>query len=518
MIDERFLFGAFGMNETDQGPINLAYWFPGSETSARRYHPIRDGLRQEYEVGFRFGKDQTYHNFYRGAWRWGWDVLAPKADHYDMAVVQRSLVNHLAGLAITYEDRTGIPFWTSMITGENFGDAGLRDRDAVMGFVGKDLEGAAMLMYAATEDETARGEALHQLGIDIIDSMVRYVEMAPPSGSGFNIETGKPSMTNPAPNHVPCCNGRMYLRAFTDDMRWVLKAYQWELERGVEHYEWFRWCTEFAQWLLLNHQHPDGGFPRSWYPGTNQVYDDNYESSYNAMAFLTKLSEVTGGATFWTAHGRDPFLTAAIEAGEFCWRNFHSKEQYVGGTLDNNNILDKEAGTLSLEGYLALYEATKDSKWLDRAKAAADFAETWIYTWNVPMPDDQADADLQWKREASTIGVNRINSQSSGVDQWMAGDVDEYAKLYVYTQDPHYLEVARILLHNSKNMLALPGRMYDLYEPGAQQEHWSISRRRGYARHRGALPWVTVNHLTGILALKEYDTDLFEKLAGPADQ
>ena len=124
-----------------------------------------------------------------------------------------------------------------------------------------------------------------------------------------------------------------------------------------------------------------------------------------------------------------------------------------------------------------------------------------------------ADEQLQWERGVSTIGVNKINSHSGGVDQWMAGDVDEYARLYAYTKDEHYLDIARIQLHNSKNMLALPGRLYDYYEPGAQQEHWGMSTFRGHARHRGALPWVTVNHLSGIMALKEFDMDLFKKLS-----
>ncbi|HDJ34642.1 MAG TPA: hypothetical protein ENF21_11185 [Bacteroidetes bacterium] len=341
--------------------------------------------------------------------------------------------------------------------------------------------------------------------------MIKYGEFSPPSGKGFNIDTGEPSLTNCKPNHVPCCKGRIYLRAFTDDMRWLLTAYQWELARGREHYDWWRWCVEFAEWLLWQ-QKPDGSFPRSWYPGTDSIYDDNYQSTCNAMAFLVKVT----GDDFWTAHGgRFPFLMAAERAGDFIWENHHQLKQWVGGTLDNNNIQDKEAGTLSLKGYLALYEYTGDGRWLERARAAGDYAETFIYGWNVPMPDDQENEDLQWKKEASTVGVNKISTHGSGVDQWMSGDADEYARLYKYTGDPHYKEIARILLHNTKNMGSLPGRLYDLYEPGAQQEHRGVSSNRGQARHRGALPWVTVNHITGIFGLKDFDMDLYRELAGP---
>lgn len=75
-----------------------------------------------------------------------------------MDVLQRSLVDYLAGLVYKKDDRTGIPFWISMVAGKNFGDGGLRDRDVIMGFVGKDQEGAVMLIRASYEDRSSRGK------------------------------------------------------------------------------------------------------------------------------------------------------------------------------------------------------------------------------------------------------------------------------------------------------------------------------------------------------------------------
>jgi len=511
LTDERFRFGLFGANNAPDGGVLLSYTFPGNAERRHRYHPVKAGAVQEYDVVLRFSAEDSFNAYYNAAWRWGWDALAPELTPYDMDVVENSLITHLRHLVYSREDRVGIPFWTSMVTGLNFGDAGLRDRDAIMGFVGKDLEGAAMLLYKSYEEGFADAEDYYKTAVDIINTMVKYVEVSPPSGEGFNIDTGKPSLTNSFPNHVPCCNGRMYLRAFTDDMRWVLKAYQWEMARGVEHYDWWRWCVEFAEWLIWQ-QKDDGSFPRSWYPGTADIYDDNYQCSYNAMAFMVEVDKVTGG-DYWISHGgARPFLRSAEKAGEFVWNTYESKEQWVGGTLDNNNIQDKEAGTLSLEGFLALYEATKDAKWLERAKAAAGYAETFIYAWNVPMPVDAKDEDLHWKKSANMIGISKIATSGSGVDQWMAGDVDEYAHLYKLTGDEHYKRIATILMHNTKSMVALPGRQYDLYEPGAQQEHWGITGNRGRGRHRGALPWVTVNHITGIYGLKDYDPALFNEI------
>ena len=96
----------------------------------------------------------------------------------------------------------------------------------------------------------------------------------------------------------------------------------------------------------------------------------------------------------------------------------------------------------------------------------------------------------------------------------MAFDVDEFAQLSQITGDTHYLDVARLLPHNTKNMLALPGRTFDLGEAGWQQEHWSLAPRRGYGLHRGWLPWVATSQLNGIFGLMEVDPMLLNELAG----
>ncbi len=91
-----------------------------------------------------------------------------------------------------------------------------------------------------------------------------------------------------------------------------------------------------------------------------------------------------------------------------------------------------------------------------------------------------------------------------------------YAKLYKYTGDSHYLEVARVLLHDTKSMVALPGRLYDMKGPGWQQEHWHMGPGgRGVGSHRFWLPWITANHLAGISGLEELDPDLFKALSHP---
>jgi hypothetical protein len=133
------------------------------------------------------------------------------------------------------------------------------------------------------------------------------------------------------------------------------------------------------------------------------------------------------------------------------------------------------------------------------------------------MPIDADDSQLHWKKGVPTIGLQGITALGAGgVDEYLDWAVASYARLYGHTRDEHYLDVARVLLHDTKAMLALPGRQYDMKGPGWQQEHWRLGpggNGRGVGSHRFWLPWVSANHLYSITGLEEYDAALFKRLS-----
>ncbi len=59
------------------------------------------------------------------------------------------------------------------------------------------------------------------------------------------------------------------------------------------------------------------------------------------------------------------------------------KKQNKGGPAMHRSIL------AALDSFLALYEATKQPRWLAHALSAADYTESWI--WNVPLPGNVPD-------------------------------------------------------------------------------------------------------------------------------
>lgn len=505
MMHRAYQFGAMGGQER-AGKLSVGYWFPGSEGEVtyagntypgghlhqwrRRYHPIQDGFVQRYEVQFRFGKGQPFADSMATAWRWAWRRLDPKVTPQDLQAARRALIDMLAENVIEREHWSGIPLAINFRR-----EMDKADRRAIMGFCGKNLEAVNYLLREAELEPGPRADFLRKKAHAIAASFVR-LKMAPPEGEGFNLDTGVPDRGRKK-------DEKMFLRSFGDDIKMLLRAYVREKAAGCEHPEWLRWSREFVEWLLPQ-QYANGGFPRAWsFPGA-EVASASANSSFNAVPMLVLMHSITG---------ERKYLNAAIRAADFCWDNGQSRGRFVGGTIDNPDVLDKEAATISLEAYLSLYEATRDEEWLARAKAAAHYAETWIYIWNVPMPEDDPNPNRHWKSGISTVGLQLIATGHSLVDQYMAFDADEFAKLFKYTGDPHYYEVSRVLLHNTKVMLALPGRTFDLQGPGWQQEHWSLAPRRGYGLHRAWLPWVSTSHLNGIFGLMDFDPELFDKLS-----
>ncbi len=510
MIDARFQFGALGVWQTDRNPIELSFQFPGTmsmypfgfNTMAKprliqRYHPIAQGLVHSYEVSFRFGLNEPFRDVTRNAWRWAWSTLKPAITTIDVELVRRVLIDHLAVQAATIGGRTGIPFavatfdtnklqWNWTMT--------------AMGFVSKNIECADQLLRESDRDSTERGQKMRQLGLGIISSMINALNTIPLQATGYDLATGKPWTGERQEWLAP------WLRNATEDMRVLMRAYRRERTLGRQHPEWFNWVKTYVDWLILQ-QRVDGSFPRRWKPGSNEVAEPTGTTSYCPVPLLVIMTEETGDSKY---------KQSAIRAAEYIWTNFGMRGLFVGGASDNPNITDKEAGMLSMEAFLSLYESTKETKWLERAKTAADFAESWIWIWNLPMPLDADDTQLHWKKGVPTIGLQGITALGAGgADEYLDWAVPSYAKLYKYTNEPHYLDVARVLLHDTKSMVALPGRQYHMKGIGWQQEGWRMGpggRGRGVGGHRFWLPWISANHLYGITGLEEFDTALYQQL------
>ena len=507
MTDARFQFGAMGAWQAEDEPVQFGFRFPGTVNDfggargapavprwIRRYHPITQGFAQSYQVAFRFGQNESFRDLTRDAWRWSWNTLNPPVNYIDVGQVRQVLLDHLEAQAVTIDGRTGIPFARSTVVDTPNWNWTM----IAMGFVGKNLECANQLLLEGDRDKTERGQKMRATGLAIIASMIQALHAIPLQATGYDLASGRPW------DHFWLAP---WLRNATEDMRVLMQAYRRELALGRPHPEWLAWVTSYSDWLIQQ-QREDGSYPRRWKPGSNEVAEPTGTASYNAVPLLVLMTEITGN---------QKYRQSAIRAADYVWNTWGNRGLFIGGASDNPNITDKEAGMLSMEAFLSLYESTKDPRWLERAQAAGNFAESWIWIWNLPMPVDADNAQLHWKKGVPTVGLQDITALNTGdTDEYLDWAVPSYAKLYNYTKDPHYLDVARVLLNDTKSMVALPGRQYDMKGIGWQQENFRLGpgpRGRGVGSHRIWLPWVSANHLHGITGLEEYDPALFKQLS-----
>jgi len=511
MTDARFQFGAFGAWQTRESSIEFGFRFPGTAgiyafgpdaptkpRMIRRFHPITRGVAHGYAVSFRFGANELFREVTRNSWRWAWSTLKPAVTAIDVEQMRQVLIDHLAAQAATIDGRTAIPFAVATF---DTSQPQWNWTMAAMGFVSKNIECADQLLREGDRDSTGRGQKMRHIGLAIISSMIQALPTVPLQATGYDLATGKLWTGERKEWLAP------WLRNATEDMRVLMRAYRRERDHGHQHPEWFIWVKTYVDWLILQ-QREDGSFPRRWKPGSNEIAEPTGTTSYCPVPLLVMMTEETGDSKY---------RQGAIRAAEYVWANWGTRGLFVGGASDNPNITDKEAGMLSMEAYLSLYESTKESQWLEHAKAAADFAESWIWIWNLPMPIDADNAHLHWKKGVPTVGVQGITARVAGsVDEYLDWAVPSYAKLFKYTNDRHYLDVAKVLLHDTKSMVALPGRQYDMKGIGWQQEGWHMGPGgpgRGIGGHRFWLPWISANHLYGITGLEEFEAALYQQLS-----
>lgn len=495
IIDQRIRFASIGVQRI-LGRTGLALWYPGTEGDktyvygpsrqrrwAPRSHPVRDGFSHAYRVIVRLNRTPDFVTAMRDAWRYAWQLYQPPVIKADLDAVYRDSLNLLNGYAREYNGVIGLPFNVTLPDGK------IKHVSYLMGFVGQQIPAAYHMLRhglrTGRADSLAKGEAM----LDFWASRCLMPDGA--ARTWFDVRPQQQWRQWPA-----------FIRTSSDGVRGMLQGWHVMKRHGHDRPEWLRFCTRYADWLVRK-QNPDGSFCRSYDFHGNVIHEGKLNTTH-PLPLLVEL---------WLATRRKSYLEAAKRAGEFCWANVHKPLAYVGGTPDNPYVTDKEAGLEALDAFLALYDVTRDPKWLEAAVRAADFSETWMYAYNVPMPP--GDPKCDFPLNANTCGLSIIALGWSGADTaMMASYAFHYYRLYLYTRDRHYLDVARILHHNPKQTIDVAGSM-GYARPGLQTEAMTLALPRGHSVKVWP-PWLTVATLDPMVLFEETfgskDIDTIEKL------
>ncbi len=492
-VDPQFTIGAIGMSRPENRTLNYMYYgfavrkeigtktdglsidyvYPGCDgqmpgrnhydgldfnnkvkTFQRLNHPVKDGFEQNYAVAVNFGHYGSYQPMMRDLWRITYDRLRDELFEVDNKLHFHNCMKILNKYTRQYGDSYGLPFACQLP------DMDISSVSFQFGFVGQQPGiGYQLLRYGDKENVP---EA-YEKGVKVIDFWVKTAMT----------ESGLPQMCY-NPNIKGFEPYPHYIRMLADGIEAILDAWLYLRKKGDERPAWLEFCRKTADWLV-NIQNNDGSFYRAYNTGSS-VRMDSKSNTPSVIRFLVQ---------FYLVSGDERYKTAAIEAGEWSYDNAYLNMEYRGGTCDNMDIQDKEAGIYALFGFLALYDLTGGEKWLQGAIGAADYTETWTYAWRFPV-------HTPWPKHPFnkySISGQSIVTIGGGADVYMAACAYTYYRLYVITGDEHYLDFAEFIHKNTRQSNDVDGSIGYIM-PGLGHESGNFSGQTLQSQYHW-LPWCT---------------------------
>lgn len=481
-VNAQMKFASLGFHLADRRAA-LAYCYPGSEgertyadgTSyqgkrwAKRSHPVRTGVEHAYTLLLRFEESNDFAQALETHWKAAFALYDPQPLDVDSEEVMSYGLEVLDRYWMEDNGAPGFPFSVHLPSGN------VHEISYAMGFVGMQISCAYYLYRHGLE---AGNATYREKGEKIIDFW---------AGKSLNPD-GMPRIWW---DISPWNLFRDYndLRNMQGGLEAMIRAWQCaEKHQPGSKPLWLDYCNRAAGWLL-DRQHADG----SWYKAYNnagQVVDTGKFLTSNPIRFL---------AYMYAGTGNEQYKSAAIRAGEFCYKEMHEPYKYVGSVIDNPYVKDRESGQKMIEACLSLYDLTGEEKWLDGARQAAWYTVTYMYAWNIPV--ETGDTPPEWPRDKSSVGLTIIATGHSGADCGFSYNSFEYQRLHDLTGDACFGRIAGLLEKNTKQTMDYDGSLGYAYR-GLQTEAIRVVTPRGYGV-RLWLPWVTASALDPLFKIND---------------
>lgn len=452
------------------------------------YHPVAAGAQDAYSLLLCAAVTKDYNDAMIRLYRENYlaqpvEICDIDIDHlYDVCVLDLKALYTRNGLGC------GMPFAVYVDDGSLFAV------NFQMGFIGMQITLAHhMIRYGVMHQD----DELYRQGVSMVDF---WANMAKTDSGVVKVWFDSVSFRPYPP----------FLRIMTDGMEGMLDAYQAvsaAQRQDANTAAWLDMVTRYAD-FLVREQNADGSFYRcydyqgnAFQPGNtdglvgdrNTVGDSRLNSAI-PVRFLVRMYELTH---------RQAYLDAAKKAGAFILEKLYPTGQYVGGTPDNPNTVDKEAGIYAMYAYSALYSATADPIYLKAMEQAAVYCMSWVYTYQFPVMNLSgllAGAPLESGRND---GLSFIATGHSAVDSLIAFLYYDMFKLYVWTGNEIYRDMALFLERNTKQTMNL-GNQYGFAKESLMIEATNIaSFRFTTAETRGVwLPWITCANIEPICSME----------------
>ncbi len=448
--------GAFeGSNTVNSNSSSIEINYPTRDT-ARRYFDLEVGTQNVYDMtimaditdNFEMAMINAYNNQYLLE-----DVRIVNTDIDECYKVINEdfkdfyLVNTRNGIT-SY----GLP-WRVTLENGKIGPASYQ-----AGFVGQQIPCAYnMMLYGLKYNDP---ESL-QNGINVINFWLHDINMMSPAGvpkiwydGVSNRWLGYPTFT----------------RMAVDAMEGLFDAYRLATAYGIKTEGWIEAVTSCAEWFVRC-QNGDGSWYRcynyegtyykgnesniTWNPG-DITRSTSKNNSTMPVRFLGKMYEFTGEAKY---------LNAIKKAGDFIYEKLYPEHAYFGGTCDNPDCMDKEAGVYAMYAFDTLYMLTGDTKWLECLEQATIFTMSSVITVSFKISENASDLKAAYSLQCGyTDGLSYITCKGTSVDNYAAYIYYQVLKVYIHTGKEVYYKMAEFIQQNTKSTMDWDGLLDYAYK------------------------------------------------------
>lgn len=489
-INANYQYGSMGIVQ-ENGTIYQEFMYPGNEKSRAsgrgvRYHPMSTDVKHEYKLRIEFASSNSYAEALKSSWTSAFNIYNPTIYPVNLNEVYKGTIETLLKYFVPSSDMggtrdaPGFPFQVSL---SDFKAMGI---DYQMGFVGMQIPTGYYIFREGIESQNSLTE---QKGESILN---------------FWANNSLTTLGFPRTWYDPGVDGKTGsfrsgsdIRVCTGGMEGLLTAWCFAKKNGRNKANWINACQKFGDWLVKN-QNSDGSFYYSY--NQNAILGDKHPASnYNkylticAVRYLTEL---------YIATGNESYKDAALKAGEFCYENIHNKYLYLACVVDNPQTIDSESGQMAMNGFLSLYDLTKDSKWLNAAEQAGIYTASWTYMFDIPVENDRT-SETSFPRDRSLIGQHLIAIGHGATDLGFAWSSFTFYRLYLATGNEQYLHIARISAHNSKTSMNWDQSLFPGEAKGLQLEAFSASLPRRSNGVMTTLNWNYAAHLDPMFRFKD---------------
>jgi len=509
-VDGRCRYGYLGIEKGTEDGSAICWGYPyrecprvygarydGSEQESMCYHPAEEGFRQEYRLYITAVRTADYNEAMTELFLRNYSRQPMQIAEADTERIYNVSVDDLSELYVETTLGRGTPFAVFVDNGQH------HSISFQIGFIGMQTTLAHHMLRRGiregNEDLVKKGTAILDFWSSLAGTESGVVK------AWFDDTTFR--------CYPP------FLRIMSDGMEGMLDAVLAVRASGrkdIDTDQWLAMALRFAD-FLAERQNGDGSYYRAYdYHGNAYEHDnpDGLRGDFTVIAGV-KYDKTMGTSKLntaipvrflvriWEFTGDGRYLAAAKRAGDYVYRVLYPTGRYVGGTPDNPNTVDKEAGMYALFAYSALYGATEDPKYLKAAEQAAVFVMSWTYLYRFRVPNPGHLLAAQAAEQGCSDGLSVIATGHSFADTYLSVAYYEFFKLYVRTGDERYRHMALFLEKNTKQTMNLYGRFGYVKESFMAECTSLADFCFRTAETRGVwLPWITAVNIEPICLME----------------